>query len=214
MTTVRVCEIFCSIQGESTHAGRLCSFVRLSGCPLDCAWCDTVYARAEGEDVAIDEVVARVVGLGLALVEVTGGEPLAQAGCPALLRALADRGLEVLLETSGALDVSGVDPRVQRIVDVKCPSSGMTARTRWENLTHVRRTDQVKLVLADRADYEYARDVIVSRRLDERCPVLLAPVFGRLDPSRLARWMIDDRLPARLQLQLHKIIWPPDARGV
>ncbi len=214
MTSLRVEEIFCSIQGESTFAGRPCAFVRLTGCPLRCVWCDTTYAYSGGDLRTIGDVVDRLAAFDVDLVEVTGGEPLAQAGTLDLLRVLCDRGFEVLLETSGALDISSVDPRVRRIVDVKCPSSGMADRNRWDNFEHLRKADEIKLVLADRADYEFAREIIREHRLIERCPVLLSPVTGLIEPKEVVEWMLADHLDARFQLQLHKLIWPTDTRGV
>ncbi len=200
-------EIFHSIQGESSAAGRPCVFVRLTGCQMRCRWCDTEYAFHGGEWRTRDEVLEEVAAHGCSLVEVTGGEPLLQPGTLPLLAALADRGYEVLLETGGGLDVSGVDPRVRRIVDVKCPGSGEAEANRWENLDHLRRSDEVKLVIADEEDYRWAVRVLEERRLAERCPVLFSPVAGELEPRRLAEWILRDRLPVRFQLQLHKLLW-------
>lgn len=208
-------ELFLSIQGESTFAGLPCVFVRLTGCPLSCAYCDTRYAREEpGVSLGQDAIVARVLEYGVPLVELTGGEPLAQAGTPALLRQLCDLGLTVLLETSGALDLTPVDPRVHVIMDYKCPSSGMTDRMHPGNLDRLGPGDELKLVLSGREDYLFARDLLDKENFFLRVPVLLSPVHGVLSPERLAAWMLEDRLPARLQLQLHKILWPPDRRGV
>lgn len=209
-----VSEIYASIQGESSFAGMPCAFVRLTGCPLRCSWCDTEYAFSGGTRMALSEIVARVEGMGLPLVEVTGGEPLAQPECLALLRALCDAGREVLLETSGALDISGVDPRVVKIVDVKCPGSGEERSNRWENLAALGARDEVKFVLAGRGDYDYARRVIGERGLAGRAGLLFSPVHGALDPAELARWIGEDRLAVRMQLQLHKILWPSAVRGV
>ncbi|HUF77457.1 MAG TPA: 7-carboxy-7-deazaguanine synthase QueE [Thermoanaerobaculia bacterium] len=204
---LRVTEIFHSIQGESTFAGRPCVFVRLTGCQMRCRWCDTEYAFHGGEWRSREEVVAEVAGYGCSLVEVTGGEPLLQPGTLPLLAELCDRGYEVLLETGGGLDVSEVDPRVRRIVDVKCPGSGEAEANRWENLDLLRPTDEVKLVIAGEADYLWARRVVEERRLAERCPVLFSPVAGELAPQELAEWILRDRLPVRFQLQLHKLLW-------
>lgn len=209
-----VSEIYASIQGESTFVGLPCAFVRLTGCPLRCVWCDTEYAFHGGTRIAVSEIVERVLAFGLPLVEVTGGEPLAQPECLALLRSLCDAGLKVLLETSGAIEVSGVDPRVVKIVDVKCPGSGEERSNRWENLAALGPRDEVKFVLAGREDYDYARRVIAERRLAGRVGVLFSPVHGAIDPAELARWIGEDRLPVRLQLQLHKILWPAATRGV
>jgi 7-carboxy-7-deazaguanine synthase len=204
---LRVTEVFLSIQGESTFAGRPCVFVRLTGCQMRCRWCDTEYAFHGGEWRSRDEVLAAVAAYGCPLVELTGGEPLLQPGAPALLTALCDRGHEVLLETGGGLDIAGVDPRVRRIVDVKCPGSGEAAANRWQNLELLRPTDEVKMVIADEADYRWARRVVEERRLAERCPVLFSPVAGELEPRQLAEWILRDRLPVRFQLQLHKLLW-------
>lgn len=204
---VRVTEIFLSVQGESLAQGLPTVFVRLTGCPLRCRYCDTAYAFTGGRRLALDEVLAEVARLGTRWVTVTGGEPLAQPGCLPLLARLCDAGHEVSLETSGALDVSGVDPRVVKVMDIKTPGSGESHRNRWENLHHLGPRDQIKVVVRDRADYEWAREVIRSRRLAERWPVLLSPSHGELDPAELAEWILADRLPVRLQLQLHKLLW-------
>ncbi|MCL5269479.1 MAG: 7-carboxy-7-deazaguanine synthase QueE [bacterium] len=212
--TVMVSELYLSIQGESTHAGRPCVFVRLTGCPLRCTWCDSAHAFQGGKRLAVDEVLRRVAQLRCRLVEVTGGEPLAQAGCLGLLRALCDAGHEVLLETSGALDIAPVDPRVARIVDVKCPGSGQEAANRWENLACLRPGDELKFVLAGRGDYDWARAVLASHDLIGRVPILFSPAHGRLDGAELAAWIATDRLDVRLQLQLHRILWPDRTQGV
>ena len=210
---LRVNEIFYSLQGESSFAGRPCVLVRLTGCHLRCSWCDSEHAFYEGEWLSLDEVLSRVATLGCPLVELTGGEPLLQPAALPLLAALCDAGYQVLLETSGAVDISAVDPRVRRIVDVKCPGSGEADRNHWPNLEALRPGDELKLVLADEADYEWARELVLERRLHERCPVWFSPVAGRLDPALLAGWILRDHLPVRLQLQLHKLLWG-DARGV
>jgi 7-carboxy-7-deazaguanine synthase len=204
---LRVTEVFLSLQGESTFAGRPCVFVRLTGCQMRCRWCDTEYAFHGGEWRTRDEILAAVAAYGCPLVELTGGEPLLQPGALPLLAALCDRGHEVLLETGGGLDVSAVDPRVRRIVDVKCPGSGEAAANRWQNLELLRPTDEVKMVIADEADYRWARRVVEERRLAERCPVLFSAVAGELEPRELAEWLLRDRLPVRFQLQLHKLLW-------
>jgi 7-carboxy-7-deazaguanine synthase len=214
MSALKVYEIFASIQGESSWAGLACTFVRLAGCPLDCRWCDTVYAKSGGQDMELSAILDQAAALGHDLVEVTGGEPLSQAGTPALLSALCDSGYTVLLETNGCEDISGLDQRVHVIMDIKCPSSGMAERTRWQNLEVLKPTDEVKLVLADRADYEYARQVINEHDLAGRCGVLLSTVHGQLEPRLAVEWLLADKLPVRFQLQLHKYIWPPDTRGV
>lgn len=210
---LRINEIFYSIQGESTLAGRPCVFVRLTGCQMRCRWCDTEYAFYEGGWRSLEDVLATVAGYGCPLVEVTGGEPLLQPGCRPLLTALADAGYEVMLETGGGLDIEGVDPRVRRIVDVKCPGSGEAENNRWENLALLTDRDEVKFVVADRRDYEFTRDVITRHQLAERCPLLVSPVHGELAAAELAAWILEDHLPVRLQLQLHKALWG-DQRGV
>jgi 7-carboxy-7-deazaguanine synthase len=237
-------EIFLSLQGESTFAGLPCVFVRLTGCNLRCAWCDTAYAFTAGTEFTVAEVLARVGALGrpfrtadrlgerLPLAEVTGGEPLLQPATLPLLKGLADEGYKVLLETSGALDITGVDARVHRIVDVKCPGSGEMGRNRWENLRALRPTDEVKFVIASREDYEWAKARLQEHRLAEAAPVLfswaepLAP--SQRDPSlksvppgptpitrrQLAEQILADALPVRFQVQMHKVIWPPEMKGV
>lgn len=211
---LRVTEIFHSIQGESSYAGRPCVFVRLTGCPLRCTWCDTDYAFYGGTERSVDDIVAKVREFDCRLVEVTGGEPLAQAGALPLLARLCDEGYTVLLETSGAVEAAGVDPRVHIILDVKCPGSGMADRMHWPNVERLRPQDEAKFVIKDRRDYEWARGVVARYRLTDRCPVLFSPVFGTLDPRQLAEWVLADRLPVCLQLQIHKYIWAPDLRGV
>lgn len=204
---LRVTEIFLSVQGESSRAGLPTVFVRLTGCPLRCVWCDTAYAFTGGALRGIDAILAEVAGHATRRVCVTGGEPLAQKGCLDLLTALCEAGHEVSLETSGALDIAAVDPRVARVVDLKAPGSGESARNLWDNLARLTPRDELKLVLADEADYLWAREQIRERRLDRLCPVLLAPVVDTLPASALAEWLLRDRLPVRLQLQLHKVIW-------
>ena len=210
--TLRVTEIFHSIQGESGRVGLPTVFVRLTGCPLRCVWCDTGYAFSGGEFLSIDDILQRGAGYNCATVCVTGGEPLAQNSCPQLLAALCEAGHSVSLETSGALDIGGIDPRVARIVDLKAPGSGEQARNRWENLDLLTPSDELKLVLASREDYDWAVSACRQHRLFERCPVLFSPVQGQLDPAALAQWILDDRLPVRFQLQLHKLLWG-DGRG-
>ncbi|MBP6998997.1 MAG: 7-carboxy-7-deazaguanine synthase QueE [Tepidiphilus sp.] len=209
---LRVSEIFASLQGESTTVGVPTVFVRLTGCPLRCRWCDTAYAFSGGERLTIDEILARVSDLGLPEVCVTGGEPLAQAACRELLATLADAGHRVSLETSGALSIAGLDPRVRCVMDLKAPGSGEADKNLWDNLDHLRPHDEVKFVLAGRADYDWAKDVLERHGLARRATVLFSPVAGELAPSTLADWIVADRLPVRFQLQLHKILWG-DARG-
>src|SRR5579884_4129707 len=210
----RVTEIFQSIQGESTHAGRPCAFVRLTGCPLRCVWCDTAYAFYGGVEMSLDEVLAKVAAFGCRLVEVTGGEPLHQPEAYALIERLCAEGYDVLLETSGAIDISPVDKRAHVILDIKCPGSGMMERMCWANVARLTAKDEAKFVLKDRADYEWAKAILRRYELADRCPVLFSPVFGELDLRQLAEWILADRLPVRFQIQLHKYIWAPDMRGV
>ncbi|MDY0011530.1 MAG: 7-carboxy-7-deazaguanine synthase QueE [Rhodocyclaceae bacterium] len=205
--SVRLTEIFLSVQGESSRVGLPTVFVRLTGCPLRCTWCDTSYAFSGGTSRSIPEIVAEVGGLLTQHVCVTGGEPLAQKACLALLTALCDAGHSVSLETSGALDISPVDPRVSRIMDLKAPGSGEVARNRAENIPLLTAHDELKIVLADEADYQWAREQIRQHDLTARCPVLLSPVQGRLQPALLAEWILRDRLAVRFQLQLHKVLW-------
>jgi 7-carboxy-7-deazaguanine synthase len=212
--TLSVVEIFHSIQGEGTRAGLPCVLVRLGGCNLRCRWCDTPYALRGGEGMSIDEILARVAKFHCRLVEVTGGEPLAQAGCLDLLRRLCDEGYQTLLETNGSVDISPVDSRVVKIVDFKCPSSGQEGHNLWANVAHLMAEDEVKFVLADRNDYDFAERVMAEHGLAGRCVVIFSPVFGRLAPSELAGWIIADGLDVRLGLQLHRIIWPDEERGV
>ena len=205
--TLRVSEVFLSLQGETSRAGLPTVFVRLTGCPLRCRWCDTPYSFQGGETVTLASLLAQVADCGVPTVCVTGGEPLAQKNCPALLTALCDAGYSVSLETSGALDVSSVDSRVSRIVDIKAPESGEAARNRWQNLVHLTPHDEIKFVLANRADYDWAREVIQTQQLASVCPILFSPVQGELQPVQLAEWVLADRLPVRMQMQLHKILW-------
>jgi 7-carboxy-7-deazaguanine synthase len=207
--TIRVYRIFASIQGESTAAGLPCSLVRLAGCPLRCEYCDTADARdARGDELAIDEVVERVLELGHGLVEVTGGEPLYQPGTAALLAALCDAGLEVMLETSGAFSIAGIDPRVRVVIDVKTPGSGMADRMRLDNLERLQPgRDEVKFVITSRADFDWAVSLALETGIAGRLPLLVSPVSGSVDRTDAARWVLESEAPLRLQLQLHKIIW-------
>ena len=211
---MRVTEIFHSIQGESSYAGQPCVFVRLTGCPLRCTWCDTDYAFYGGHECSIGAVLAKVHTYGCRLVEVTGGEPLVQPESLLLMTRLCDAGYSVLLETSGAVDITPVDSRAHVILDVKCPGSGMTNRMHWPNLSQLAAKDEAKFVLADRADYDWAREILVRYDIANRCTVHFSPVFGSLDVRELAEWILADKLPVRFQLQMHKYIWAPDMRGV
>ena len=211
-TTLRVSEIFFSLQGEASRVGLPTVFVRLTGCPLRCVYCDTEYAFSGGETQTLDAILARVRAFPTRHVTVTGGEPLAQRACFDLLTRLCDAGLDVSLETSGALDISPVDARVARIVDLKTPASGEVARNLWSNIGHLTPRDEVKFVLADAEDYAWAVEQIHQHRLTERCPVLFSAVHGQLSPTQLADWILRDGLPVRLQVQLHKLLWT-EARG-
>ncbi len=208
-------EIFHSIQGESSFAGQPCVFVRLTACDLRCTWCDTPYAFYEGHKMSVDEVIADVESRGCDLVEVTGGEPLLQQDVYPLMQRLIDAGKTVLIETGGHRSIANVPAGVIRIMDVKCPGSGESEKNDWSNLPLLTSRDEVKFVIADRVDYDYARGVLARERLAERCgAVLFSPVHGNLDPRQLSEWVLADRLPVRVQLQLHKYIWSPETRGV
>jgi 7-carboxy-7-deazaguanine synthase len=209
---LRITEIFHSIQGEADAIGWRTVFVRLTGCPLRCVWCDTEYAFHGGDWHAIDDILAEVAAHGARHVCVTGGEPLSQKRCLILLHKLCDAAYEVSLETSGALDVSGVDPRVRKVMDLKAPDSGESKRNLWSNLDHLLPHDQIKIVLASRADYEWAREILVEHGLTDRCMVLFSPVHGAVEPRVLAEWIIEDKLLVRFQMQLHKLLWN-DAAG-
>lgn len=204
---LKVYEIFHSLQGESSRVGLPTVFVRLSGCPLRCGYCDTAYAFQGGEMRSEDQILDQVAQYGTRYVTVTGGEPLAQKNCIGLLKTLCDAGYDVSLETGGAMDISAVDPRVSVILDIKSPGSGESARNRWQNLEKLKPSDEVKFVLCDRADYDWAREVLGKHGVAEKCPVLFSPVYGSLNPTDLAEWVLQDKLPVRVQVQLHKILW-------
>lgn len=213
---MRITEIFHSIQGESSYAGSPCVFVRLTWCNLRCSWCDSEYTFSGGTEMTVDEVLDKVRRYPCRLVEITGGEPLAQKKeCTELVRRLCDEGYEVLIETSGSLDIGGLDDRAVRILDIKCPGSGEESRNRWENLNHLTPRDEIKFVVLDRQDFEYALGVIDRFHLADREPeVLISPVWGRLELAELADWIVKSGRPLRMQLQLHKYIWGPDVKGV
>ena len=213
---LRVTEIFRSIQGESTHAGRPCSFVRLTGCPMRCTWCDSEYTFTGGERMALDDVLERVRAYGCRLVEVTGGEPLAQAEAFELIRRLCDEGYEVLIETGGYVSTERVDERAKLILDVKCPASGESERNHWPNLERLRADrDEIKFVVTDRKDWDYAVEVIGRYDLTSRArAVLISPVWGTADLAALAGWITESGLDVRMQIQMHKLVWGAEARGV
>lgn len=203
--SIRIHEIFLSLQGEASRVGLPTVFVRLTGCPLRCGYCDTAYAFHGGESQTLDQILTRVESFGVKRVTVTGGEPLAQKDCLDLLTALCDQGYDVSLETSGAMDISAVDARVSIILDIKTPGSGEVDKNLWANLPLLKTKDEVKLVLCDRADYDWAKQVLAEHKV--ACPVLFSPVYSQLPPRELAEWIVADRLPVRFQLQLHKILW-------
>ncbi len=213
---LQITEIYVSVQGESTWSGLPCTFIRLTGCPLRCTYCDTEYAFFGGTKVELAEVMEQVRAIGCPLVEVTGGEPLAQPNCIPLLQALVYEGYQVLLETSGAYPIVNVPREVVRIVDLKCPSSGESHRNLYENLEHLQPHDEVKFVMGSREDYEWSVEQVRAHKLDEKVQaVLFSCVFGKVEPSEVIQWMLDDRLhKVRFQLQAHKFIWPPDMKGV
>ncbi len=211
---MKVCEIFSSIQGESTYAGVPCAFIRMTGCNLRCSYCDTVYAYEEGTELTVGEVMEKIEAIGLKTVEITGGEPLLQKDVHLLAGKLLDKGYRVLIETNGSQDIRGIDERAVIILDIKTPGSGMADRAMLSNLPLLKPEDEVKFVLTGRNDYEWAKTFIREHSLTGRCTILLSPAFGMLDPAELSKWMREDRLEVRLNLQLHKYIYGPDARGV
>jgi len=205
--SLRITEIFYSLQGETNRVGLPTVFIRLTGCPLRCTYCDTAYAFTGGETLAISKILEQVASYGARYVTVTGGEPLAQKNCIILLRELCDAGYEVSLETGGAMDIAAVDARVMRVVDIKTPGSGELSKNRWENLPLITPHDEIKFVLCDEADYLWAKELIAHHQLAAKCPILFSPVHGAMNPTHLAEWILRDRLPVRLQVQLHKILW-------
>lgn len=213
--TLTINEIYHSIQGESTWAGEPCVFVRLTFCDLRCTYCDTEYAFYEGKKQTLDEIATAVAAFQCPLVEITGGEPLLQKNVLPLMTILADAGHTVLLETGGAHDISKVDPRVHRIMDLKTPGSGEGARNLFSNIEHLTERDEVKFVIGSREDYDWSREQVGRYTLTQRCgAVLFSPIFGRIDPREIVEWILADRLPVRFQLQMHKFIWTPTKRGV
>jgi len=211
---MRITEIFYSIQGESSFTGMPCIFIRTTGCNLRCVWCDTAYAFYGGAEMSLEGIIAKIKEYPCKLVELTGGEPMLQREMPELARRLLDRGYTVLMETGGSLDLSKLDPRVIKIMDLKCPGSGEHEKNYWPNLDILQPHDQIKFVLKDRVDYEWACTVIRERELDRRFHLLFSPVHGGLDLQQLASWMLKDGVNARFQIQLHKYIWHPETRGV
>ncbi len=212
--TLIINEIFHSIQGESSHAGLPCVFIRLTYCNIRCTYCDSEYAFYEGKEMTMDEIVEKVKSFGCNLVEVTGGEPLFQSNIHVLLKQLCDVGFEVLLETGGSLSVAEVDTRVKCVIDFKCPSSNMVKKNLWENVNHLKPIDEVKFVIGDRVDYDWAKQHIEQYGIDKRCSILMSPVFGKIESVQIAEWILADKLKIRFQLQMHKFIWHPETRGV
>jgi 7-carboxy-7-deazaguanine synthase len=213
---LKINEIFYSIQGESSYAGRPCVLVRLTGCNLRCSYCDTRYAYEEGEDLEIGEIINRVTSYRCRLVEITGGEPLIQNGTPLLIQMLLDLGFEVLLETNGSMDISVIDNRCVKILDIKCPSSGEAKRNYLENLKRLQPNDEIKFAIGSKEDYDYAKNILsfMNRANGNIKPPLLSPVYGRMNPELLAQWILADHLDVRMQIQLHKVIWGSETRGV
>jgi 7-carboxy-7-deazaguanine synthase len=211
---MKVCEIFASIQGESTYAGLPCIFVRMTGCNLRCTYCDTTYAYDEGSEMTVEEIIDAVRSYGFNLVEITGGEPLLQKDAGILISRLLDADFRVLVETNGSLDIRDIDSRAIVIMDVKTPGSGMSDSLRIENFSLLKKSDELKFVITDKADYDWARAMVRKFSLSEKCTILFSPVSGKLAPSGLSKWIIADRLPVRINLQLHKYMYGPDQRGV
>ncbi len=204
---LKIHEIFYSLQGESSRVGLPTVFVRLTGCPMRCVYCDTAYAFSGGSNIEISDIMAKVAEFGTKYVTVTGGEPLAQKGCLVLLKELCDAGYSVSLETGGAIDISPVDKRVSVILDVKTPGSGEVENNVWTNLDHLKPADEVKFVLCSRADYDWAKEILLEHHIADKCPVLFSPVYSQVNPTDLAEWVLHDQLPVRMQVQLHKILW-------
>jgi 7-carboxy-7-deazaguanine synthase len=211
---MKVCEIFTSIQGESSYAGKPCTFIRMTGCNLRCTYCDTTYAYEEGTEFSVEDILGQTEKGGIPLVEITGGEPLLQEGVYDLMGRLLQKGFVVLIETNGSQNIGEIDPRVRTILDLKTPGSGMSGKMDFSNLSKIRRNDEVKFVLTGRTDYEWSKEIIHSYQLSDRCHILLSPAYGILPPEKLAQWIVADRLPVRLNLPLHKYIFGIERRGV
>ena len=212
--SLKVNEIYYSIQGESTHVGRPCIFIRLTYCNLRCTYCDTEYAFYEGKDIEIPEIMAEIKQWNCNLVEVTGGEPLFQDECIDLLNELTNQNYEVLLETGGSLSISDVPTEIVRIVDFKCPSSGMKKKNLWSIVNDLQPHDEVKFVIGDREDFNWAKEMLNKYSLNEKCAILFSPTFGKIDPSLIVEWILEENLPIRMQLQMHKHIWESEGKGV
>uniref|UniRef100_A0A832G2K7 7-carboxy-7-deazaguanine synthase n=1 Tax=Ignavibacterium album TaxID=591197 RepID=A0A832G2K7_9BACT len=211
----KINEIYYSIQGESTFAGLPCVFVRFTYCNLRCTYCDTAYAFYEGRDASVDEIISEIKEYNCKLVEITGGEPLVQRDeCLELMRKLCHFDYQVMIETGGSLPINGIDPRVKIIMDLKCPSSGMMKKNLYENIYFLKPIDEVKFVIGTKEDYDWAKEIIKQYELDKRCTLLFSPVFGSIEPSEIVHWILEDSLPVRFQLQMHKYIWNPEIRGV
>jgi len=212
---LKINEIYFSIQGESSYAGLPCVFIRLTGCNLRCTYCDTEYAFYEGQDYSVKDVIAKVGEYDCKLVEITGGEPLVQdQECRELMTTLCNKGYEVLLETGGSLPINEIDNRVKIVMDLKCPSSGMMKKNLYDNINFLKKNDELKFVMGSREDYEWTKEIIKNYRLEEKCELLFSVVFGKLEPLDLVEWMLQDKVKARFQLQMHKFIWQPDKKGV
>jgi 7-carboxy-7-deazaguanine synthase len=212
--TLKINEIYYSIQGESTHLGRPCVFVRLTYCNLRCSYCDTEYAFFEGNELSLSEILEKVKSYNCTLVEITGGEPLIQKNVLPLMQNLCDSGFEVLLETAGHLNISEIDGRVKRIMDIKCPSSGESEKMFWRNIDYLKEGDEVKFVVGSQEDLDYSKEIILTHQLHKKCSVIISAVFGKITNQEIADWILKNQLPVRMQIQLHKIIWKPDTRGI
>lgn len=214
ISMLKINEIYFSVQGESSRAGLPCVFVRLTYCNLRCTYCDTEYAFYEGEDRSVDEIINEVKKYDCNLVEITGGEPLVQEESINLMKKLCNEGFDVMLETAGNMPISNVDDRVNIIMDLKCPSSGMMKKNLYENINHLKKTDELKFVIGDREDYKWTKDIMNKYNLNSKCEILLSVVFGELEPLSLVNWILEDKLNVRFQLQMHKFIWHPETKGV